>query len=294
MGRESRKGPCVRTARHRRSRMEDTDSDASACSRRSFALDAKACPSPGLHVPARTRDDAVPQAAAISISGEAPTSESTQKRHVEGYRSLRRSSRKRSSKPCGQRIVMSRAMTALSAAPSRRRAAIERTESRHWVRDIDPCPNVRDSGTRGAGLASATAASTAASGFGASPMPAVIAQRAPASSMRVRAGTNATERAGERNAKDAKRTGEGPGTGDEAGAASHARRTRAMASGVADSSVSARPRPIMERRSPSQAAPPDAGSRDVSEQVDPGCCGGRTNARKARREQPQSSCMGPW
>ena len=118
--------------------MEDTDSDANSCSRRSFALDAKACPSPGLHVPASTRDEAVPQAAAISISGDAPTSESTQNRHVDGYRSLRRSSRKRSSKPCGQRIVMSRAMTALSAAPSRSRAAIAWTESRHWVRDIDP------------------------------------------------------------------------------------------------------------------------------------------------------------
>ena len=37
--------------------------------------------------------------------------------------------------------------------------------------------------------------------------------------MRVSAGTKATERAGERNAKDAKRTGEGPGAGDEAGVA---------------------------------------------------------------------------
>ena len=189
---------------------------------------------------------------------------------------------------------MSRAMTALSAAPSRRRAAIERTESRHWVRDIDPCPKVKDSGTRAVGRAAATASDTAASGSGASPMPAVIAQRAPASSMRVRAGTNATERAGERNAKDANRTGEGaPSPRDEAGVASHARRTRVIASGEADSSVTARPRPIMERRSPSQAAPPDEGSREVSEQVDPGCCGGRTNARNARREHPQSSCMRP-
>ena len=77
-------------------------------------------------------------------------------------------------------------------------------------------------------------------------MLAVIAQRAPASSMRVSAGTKATERAGERNAKDAKRTGEGaPSTQDEAGAASHARRTSAIAPGVADSIVSARPRPII-------------------------------------------------
>ena len=189
---------------------------------------------------------------------------------------------------------MSRAMTALSAAPSRRRAAIERTESRHWVRDIDPWPKVKDSGTRAVGRAAATASDTAASGSGASPMPAVIAQRAPASSMRVRAGTNATERAGERNAKDANRTGEGaPSSRDEAGVASHARRTRVIASGEADSSVTARLRPIMERRSPNQAAPPDEGSREVSEQVDPGCCGGRTNARNTRREHPKSSCMRP-
>ena len=202
-------------------------------------------------------------------------------------------------------------MTALSAVPSRRRCAIARTESRHWPRDIDPCPNVRDSGTRGAGLASASASSTAVSGSGASPMPAVIAQRASASSMRVSAGTNATERAGERNAKDANKTGEGAppagdeagvvspgraasacGAQDEAGVASHARRTSAIAPGAADSSVSARPRPIIWRRSPSQAAPPDAGSRDVSEQVDPGCCGGRASARKVRREHPKSLCMG--
>ena len=273
-------------------RIEDTDSEARSCSRRSFVLDASISPSPGLHVPARTRELAVPSEAAISISGDAPTSESTQKRHVDGYRSLRRSSRKRSSKPWAQRTVISRAMTALSAAPSRRRCAIARTESRHWPRDIDPCPNVRDSGTRGAGLASARASSTAASGSGASPMPAVIAQRAPASSMRVSAGTKATERAGERNAKDAKRTGEGASSEDEAGVASHARRTSAIAPGVADSIVSARPRPIIWRRSPSQAAPPESGSRDVSEQVDPGCCGGRTNARKTRREHPKSLCMG--
>ena len=213
-------------------------------------------------------------------------------------------------------------MTALSAAPSRRRCAIARTESRHWPRDIDPCPNVRDSGTRGAGLATAKASSTTASGSGASPMPAVIAQRAPTSSMRVSAGTNATERAGERNAKDANKTGEGASSGDEAGAvspgrwplvvgvvspgraasacgaqdeagvASHARRTSAIAPGAADSSVSARPRPIIWRRSPSQAAPPQSGSKDVSEQVDPGCCGGRASARKVRREHPKSLCMG--
>ena len=166
-------------------------------------------------------------------------------------------------------------------------------------------------------------------------MPAVIAQRAPASSMRASAGTKATERAGDRNAKDAKRTGEGAspagdeagvaspaggeagvaspagdeagvaspgraapevgagdeevaacrvqrapavGAGDEAGVASHARRTCAIASGAADSSVSARPRPTIWRRSPNHAAPPDGGSRDVSEQVDPGCSGGRSNA----------------
>ncbi|AKU65398.1 hypothetical protein ADJ76_06245 [Schaalia meyeri] len=52
------------------------------------------------------------------------------------------------------------------------------------------------------------AALSASSGSGARSMPAVIAQRAPAWSMMVSAGTKATERAGARNAKDAKRTGE--------------------------------------------------------------------------------------
>ncbi len=51
----------------------------------------------------------------------------------------------------------------------------------------------------------------------------------------------------------------------------------------------------MERLA-SQAAPPDAGSRDVSEPQDPRVLWQvDLNAPEKRGEQPlQSSCMGPW
>ena len=125
---------------------------------------------------------------------------------------------------------------------------------------MEPWPQDSESGTRGLRVASLIAASTASNGSGAWPMPAVIAQRAPASSMTVREGTKATERAGERNAKDAKSTGTGPSPGAGAATVSHAARTCAIASALADSRVSARPRPTICRRAPSHAAPPEAGS----------------------------------
>ncbi len=128
-------------------------------------------------------------------------------------------------------------------------------------------------GTRGAGLASARASPHRRQRIRGVPDAAVIAQRAPASSMRVSAGHEGCRARGS-GTRRTRSDGGGASSADEAGAASpRAAHVGDCARGSRTRIVSARPRPIIWRRSPARRRPRSRGSVDAS-MCRPRCCGG--------------------